>query len=420
MKSGSRSLRGALAALALSLAAAAPAAADTAVTADLIERLLQALAAEESETEKVAPQLAEVDAKIRKFEECKAAFEAAGEASGQKLGGLAAKIAIKAKCGASSADGFHEEKQKIMEGPEKAALAILKIKSKDYLQLKDRVSGYLGGNRGGFKDAELAELDRRREELASALRVSLGGVGMDGGAMGAGGGGRRRGHDFSSANYAWEYIGTMFQVMYLSGAMMFEKPYQPGEWTRWQLAQESEAGEGEEAHTETSQFERAFLFRTDDGGEWWRTVQIDLYEEEGKQSADTVVLEGLFKGENEYVRRLVRMRGRFPGRSEPEELMVPQHLAMLPLNAAMPFAPTKESVEGATVGTDKVAGFDARHVRFGGGEGSLEWWISDTAPGGWVRFRHTDAASPEVKRPGSYTMEMTGHGAGAVSLLGVK
>lgn len=207
----------------------------------------------------------------------------------------------------------------------------------------------------------------------------------------------------------------MFSVMYLSGAMMFEKPYQPGEWTRWTMTQDP-AGGDDASRAERAEFERAFLFKTEDGGEWWRTIQVDFYDEDGKQKADTVVLEGLFKGENEYVRQLVRMRGRFPGKSEPEELLVPQQLAMLPLNAAMPFAPTPESIDGATVGTEKVGGFDTRHVRFGGGGGgSLEWWISDTAPGGWVRFRAGNAEAPEA-----YTMEMVQHGTGATSLLGVK
>ena len=388
------------------------------ITDETVDLLLQALKAEDAELEKAAPRLQEIDDKIKKFEECKATMEAAGEISDSKALGLAAKIAMKAKCGATSSEGYHKDKQKILEGPEKAALAIMKLKSKEYGQLKERVAGFLGGTRTGFADAELAALDRRKSELSSALRVQLAAAQP----QRAGGGGRTgrggRSYDFASPNYAWEYIGNMFQVMYLSGAMMFEKPYQPGQWTRWQLTRQYEASGNETPETEKAQFERAFLGNDAGGGEWWRTTQIDYYEEDGKQVADTVVLEGLFKGENEYVRQLVRMRGKFPGQAEPQELLVPQAFAMLSLLSALPFKPTEESIKGATVGNEKVGGFDARHVKFGGTGGNMEWWLSDTAPGGWVRFRHTDTAEQGIK-PATYTMEMIEQGTGAKSKLGV-
>lgn len=413
--------RAALAAMVVLFIAAPVRAQNKPITDETVDLLLKALEAEDAELEKAGPKLQEIDEKIRKFEECKTTMEAAGEISDSKSLGLAAKIAMKAKCGATSAEGFHKDKQKVLEGPEKAALAIMKMKSRDYGQLKERVSGYIAGTRTGFADGELAALDKRKSELAGALRMQLGAAQTGGGAArgGARTGRGARMHDFGSPNYAWEYIGSMFQVMYLSGAMMFEKPYQPGQWTRWQLTKQYEVTGDEAAQTEKAQFERAFLGNDAGGGEWWRTTQIDFYEEDGRQVADTVVLEGLFKGDNEYVRQLVRMRGKFPGQAEPQELMVPQAFAMLSLLAAFPFKPTEESIQGATVGNEKVAGFDARHVKFGGTGGMMEWWVADAAPGGWVRFRHTDEASPDVKKPASYTMEMTEQGKGAKSLLGV-
>lgn len=416
-QSGAWRVRSALAALLLCAAAAPVSAQGKAINDAVLEQLLKALAAEEEELQQVGPALQEVDAKIEAFEECKELFDAAGGGGGG-LGGLAAKAALRAKCGATNTDGFYKEKKEISQRPEKAALEIMKMKSKDYGQLKERVAGYLSGRRDGYTATESAAIDARRDALSAALDVS---VAAAGGAVGGGPRGGRgvRSHNFGSPDYAWEYIGSMFQVMYLSGAMAFEKPYQPGQWTRWQLTNTHEASGGETAYVEKAEFERAFLGAGEDGGEWWRTTQIDFYDEDGTQRADTVVLEGLFKGESEYVRQLVRMRGRFPGQAEPQELMVPQAFAMLSL-AAFPFQPTEESIKGATIGTETVAGFSARHVKFGGTDGALEWWVADNAPGGWVRFRHSDAASPDVKQPASYVMEMVEHGSGAKSLLGVK
>lgn len=413
-------VRAMFAALLFTVAAATPGLQAQAITPELLDRLLQAVAAEDAELEKAGPKLQEIDERIQKFEECRSVMMAAGEISDSRSLGLAAKAAMKVKCGATSTDGFHKDKQKVLEGPEKAALAIMKMKAKDYGQLKERVGGFLAGTRSGYTDAELAALDARKDALSSALRIRPAVAAAGGGNAARGRSGRGgRMHDFSSPNYAWEYIGNMFSVMYLSGAMAFEKPYEPGQWTRWQMTRQHETYDDEPQESERAEFERAFLGRSADGGEWWRTTQVDFYEEDGRQVADTVVLEGLFKGENEYVRQLVRMRGKFPGQTEPQELMVPQAFAMLSLLAAFPFQPTPESIEGATVGQEKVAGFDAKHVRFGGTDGALEWWISDAAPGGWVRFRHTDAPDPEVKKPGSYVMEMVQQGTGAKSLLGV-
>jgi hypothetical protein len=91
------------------------------ITNGVIDAFLKGFSAENTELEKVGPQLAEIDEKIKKWTECKTAFEAAAQASGSKLGGMAAGIAMRAKCGASNDEGFRKDKAKILAGPEKAA-----------------------------------------------------------------------------------------------------------------------------------------------------------------------------------------------------------------------------------------------------------------------------------------------------------
>jgi hypothetical protein len=136
---------------------------------------------------------------------------------------------------------------------------------------------------------------------------------------------------------------------------------------------------------------------------------------DGKDESETVLLEAMFKPMGDQVQQLVRMRGKLPGNDEPQELIVPQAMAMLSMSAAFPFKPTPESVAGATVGTETVAGVSARHVRYGAGGGTLSWWLSDPTPGGWVRFSAVDDQKKE-----SYRMEMIGQGTGAKSETGVK
>ena len=118
------------------------------------------------------------------------------------------------------------------------------------------------------------------------------------------------------------------------------------------------------------------------------------------------------------MKQLVRVRAKLPGQ-EANELMVPQAFAMLSLLSVFPMKPTPESVEGATVGNERVGQFDARQVRFATGGGAIEWWLADSAPGGWVRFRNTEPKEDDVKTPGTYTIQMVDSGAGAKSVLGV-
>ena len=222
-----------------------------------------------------------------------------------------------------------------------------------------------------------------------------------------------RGPNMYAGDNAWIWISQLFTIQYLSGAAMFETNYKPGEWTKWSIETADEDDDKQET-------EKAFLGKTAEGAEWWRFKTITNYKDGDKAMADTIILESLFKPEpgNEQMQQLVRMRGKFPGQTEAQEMMVPQQWGMWNMNGAFQMKPTKESVDGATVGTETVttpAGtFKAKHVRFGQGGGTIDWWLDETAVGGWVKFTATD----NEKKP-TYTMQLIGKGTGAKSELGV-
>lgn len=380
------------------------------LTADMLERWLDAKDKENQETKGVQSQLSEADAKINKFEECKRNYEAAGSAGG-RMGGLAARMAIKAKCGASNSDDMRKERQKILDGPENAAAEAGKFKIADYRNMKDKIQNWLGGDESGFTKPGLDLLKSKRSAIASVMGVSADVALASGG--GRSGGRGMRGPNMYSGDNAWIWISQLFTIQYLSGAAMFETNYKPGEWTKWSIT----TADAEDDKQET---EKAFLGKTAEGAEWWRFKTITSYKDGDKMMADTIVLESLFKPEpgNEQMQQLVRMRGKFPGQTEAQEMLVPEQWGMWNLNGAFQMKPTKESIEGATVGVETVttpAGtFKAKHVRFGQGGGTIDWWLDDTAVGGWVKFTATD----NEKNP-QYTMQMIGKGVGAKSELGV-
>ena len=377
------------------------------LTADALERWLNGKDKENQETKAVQSQLTDADAKIQKFEACKRDFEAAGSAGG-RLGGLAARIAIKKKCGASDAGDMQKERQQIVEGPEMSGAQMAKMKLNDYRNMKEKIQNWLGGDESGFTKPGLDLLKAKRPSIASLFGVSA-----DVAQASSSGGRGMRGPNMYAGDMAWVWISQLFTIQYLSGAAMFEKDYKPGEWTKWSIT----TADNED---EQQQTEKAFLGKTAEGAEWWRFKTITSYKDGDKAAADTIVLESLFKPEpgNEQMQKLVRMRGKFPGQAEAQEMMVPEQWGMWNLNGSMGMKPTKESVEGATVGVETVttpAGtFKARHVRFGQGNGSIDWWLDDTAAGGWVKFTAID----NEKKP-QYTMQMIGKGVGAKSELGV-
>ena len=388
------------------------------LTADMLDRWFSAREKQKTEEKNVEPQLADVDARAKKYADCKRDFEAGGSVIGGGLGRLAARGGIKAKCGKTDENGFRKEREQISAGPENAAAGANGFKLDEYRSLTSRLEAYYGGDESGFTKPGLDLLKSRRKQLGMALGVPAALAELAGAVEGAGrsmgGGSRGRGPDVWNTDYAWVWISQLFAVQYLSGATMFEKDYKPGEWTRWSITTADNDGESQVT-------ERAFLGRTSDGGEWWRMKTITNYLEDGKVTeADTVALEALFKpeGQDGYLQKLVRMRGKLPGNADAQEMLVPEQWTTWNMRGPFQMKPTAESIEGATVGVEDVktpaGSFKAKHVRFGQGGGTIDWWLDESAVGGWVKF----AALDNEKKP-MYTMEMIGKGTGARSELGV-
>lgn len=385
-------------------------------TVDMLDRWFTARDKQKVEEKNVEPQVADVDARLKKYQDCKKDFEAGGAAVGGRFGRLAARGGIKAKCGSMDETDFQKERSKILGGPEAAAAGAGGFGLDEFRLLSSRLQAYLGGDESGFSKPSLDILKPRMKQLSTAFGMPAMGAEVAGGGGGRmmGGGARGRGPDVWNTDYAWMWISQLFAVQYLSGATMFETDYKPGEWTRWSITTKDN-------DDETQETERAFLGKTTDGGEWWRMKTITNYMEGGKVSnADTVALEALFKPQDQdgYFQKLVRMRGKLPGNPEAQEMMVPEQWSMWNMRGPFQNKPTAESIEGATVGVEDVktpaGSFKAKHVRFGQGGGTIDWWLDSTAVGGWVKFSALD----NEKKP-MYTMEMLGKGTGAKSELGV-
>ena len=376
------------------------------LTADGLDRFLKGADAENVEMGKTGDQLKEIDNKISEFRKCKAAFDAAGTGSGKS--GLALRLLMRAKCGASDEDGFQKDREKIVKGPQEAGAKAAGMKLDAYLDLKNRITSYFGGDRNGFTKAALDLLDSRQADIGRSLGLTM--VKQSGG--GSGGGGRMNG--MWTPDYAWVYLGQLFALQYASGASAFEQPYKPGEWTQWTITDPNNSDGA-------TVMERAFLGVQADSSEWWRMKAITPYKDNGKMTADTMIMEALYKPTSPYTKEIVRVRAKLPGNKDPQELMVPQGMGMINYNGFFGSRPTKESVDGATVGTEKVdtkaGSFTAKHVRFGNGGGNLDWWLTPDAPGGWVKFSGSSANGGDKKEV--YTMEMSGKGTGAKSELGI-
>lgn len=181
----------------------------------------------------------------------------------------------------------------------------------------------------------------------------------------------------------------IFQTLFSAyGYAVDLAPYQPGEWTSWQLG--SRSGQG-------SQVRKAFLARTGSGGEWWQ-VRLD---EDG-------LLEVLFSRGRSSVRRL---RQRF-GADPPREVPVAEGWYTPPIQL------TPESIEGAVVERNArvrvpAGEFRADRLEFGVSPGLvLRLWRVTTVPGGTVRYELSDDSGPV------WVAELSEYGAGAETELG--
>lgn len=384
----------------------------------VLDRFLTAAAKEQAEGTASKTQLEDADARIARFEKCKSDIEAIGSVAG-RLGLAAARRTIPSKCGAADSEALRKERQRIVDAPEAAAATAGGFQVPEYQNLRDRIRGYLAGDRTGFTPPTLDLLKKKESQLNAVMNGMVGDpearrvaaaagavVGRIAGALGVAGAGAG---GLWSTDYTWVWISHLFGAHYSSGATLFEQDYAPGAWTRWQARTPAE-----EMVQET---ERAFLGRTADRGEWWRMKTITTVE---GTAPDTVILEALFRPDssNEYVQRLVRMRAKLPTDSAPQEMMVPEQWATWNLMGSFSAKPTRESLDGATVGTETVrtpaGSFTARHVRFGSGAGTLEWWLDESTTGGWVKFQSNDA-----ERKPQVVMELIGRGTGAKSELGI-
>ncbi len=389
--------------LALALLTAPAAAQEITLTTDVLDRFVTAHDKEREEIAALDPQLREIDQRIRRFRECKIAFEAAGSASRSRLGAIAARAGIRARCGANSEADIEREKATIRDQAIARSAQAGGFTVPVYQRLGIRLERiYAYGDRAGLAAGELEAINARRERFGSIYGVNAAAVtaAMDGLGARAGTGGRPVPGQWT-ADYTWVYIAQLWGMMYGTGANVFDEAYQPGQWTRWELV-------GADADDKAI-VERAFISKAEDGGEWWRYKSV--------MGGDTVVLEGLFKPSGDGLQELVRMRGRLPGEREANELMVPEHMTTLHAWGMFRTRPTKESVDGATVGTENVTtpagAFSAKRVRFGGAGGRQEWWLTPQVPGGWVQY----TVSTEEK-DGGFTMKLIAHGTGAVSELG--
>jgi len=155
-----------------------------------------------------------------------------------------------------------------------------------------------------------------------------------------------------------------------------QKAYKPGEYTKFEWRTK-----GEEQVT----IERAYLKELDDGNQWWR---VSWKDEEGLW-----IWEALIDPEDQ---QMMRMRARDPDGNEGEVPVTGETVYMPPAEL------TKESIQGATVGKEKVdtpAGrFEADHVVFmaATGEGQVEFWLAPQIPGGVVKYLISQKVEGEI------------------------
>ena len=209
----------------------------------------------------------------------------------------------------------------------------------------------------------------------------------------------------------------LFAVAFHSGGYeISEVGYKPGDWTKWQLEQKS----GSETSAGNDWIERAFLYADKDKNQVWRVKFFDA------DDNSTITLEAKFTPDRS---KLLRLRGKYPNDTEAKEMPVEDQTYYIP-----PRKLTKESLKGATVGSESVtvpAGtFTAQHVKFGNPGGTTqEWWLVSTGvPGGNVMYKESapkqaDANAPEGGAgmdPDNYSFKLHSHGSGAVSELGMK
>jgi hypothetical protein len=191
------------------------------------------------------------------------------------------------------------------------------------------------------------------------------------------------------------YMSTIFTYAFSAGGYdIGQDAYKAGQYTRWQ---------GKTENGKAVQLERAHLFDDAQGRQWWKVKWTD---EEGK----TTILEGLLDAQQQ---KFVRMRAKFPDDAQGNEMAVSDQSYYHPAQKL-----SAESVQGATKGTESVsvpAGtFNAKHVVFGGVDGSHEWWLDAKVPGGAVKQLVKSPKSTDSR----WEMDLSAYGSDAKSELG--
>jgi hypothetical protein len=193
------------------------------------------------------------------------------------------------------------------------------------------------------------------------------------------------------------YMSVIFTYAFSSGGYeVTPVAYRSGDYTRW-------TGQGQDGKGVT--VERAYLGDDAKGRQWWKVKFTD-------DKSKTTILEGLL---DPAQKRFVRMRAKFPDDAEGKEMPVDESNYYHPAQKL-----SEDSIEGATKGVEKVtvpAGtFTARHVIFGGIDGTHEWWLDMKIPGGTVRQLVKSAKSDKDK----WDMQLAAYGSDAKSELGSK
>jgi hypothetical protein len=202
------------------------------------------------------------------------------------------------------------------------------------------------------------------------------------------------------------YMQMVFAMAFGSGGYAVgQTGYRPGDYTRWSIPS------GDEKKKEST-MERAYLFDDRDGNAWWKVKWVL---DPTQPEKATLVVEALFeKGSGKLLRERVKMPNEAQGKEVPVEdatyYQPPRHL-------------TKQSLEGGTVGTERVSvpagSFTARHVSYGSGNGNVDFWLVDSVPGSAVKYSHSVEGRSGKGDAQNWEMLLVAYGKGATSELGI-
>lgn len=185
----------------------------------------------------------------------------------------------------------------------------------------------------------------------------------------------------------------LFQYVFNAyGYSMDLSPYDPGQYTQWQIT-----SDGEKQYSSR----KAFLTKLANGQEWWQVSFVS-------NDRDSLLMEVLFSANHESIRR---MRQKFPNES-PKEVPVTEGWYTSPMKL------TPESIEGSVVKkgvsvTVPAGTFTCDQLEFGVAPGmTLRLYRNTSVPGGVVKYEMVGQDKD------MYTCELKSFGNGATTDLG--